>query len=106
MTDTPIRPGALLRAAVSSSAATCLTARARDVAAFVFGTNDELIATWTGLNGNADVTVAYSGFWQIAEAQASSREYGGIHYHFDSLASQEMCPKVAGYVYANYMRPK
>jgi PAP2 superfamily len=85
----------------------CIGASAATSLRLFFGTNDmNVSATWTGLNGNADVTVAYPGFWQIAEAQAVSREYGGIHYHFDTLASQEMCPKVAGYVFANYMRPK
>jgi hypothetical protein len=48
----------------------------------------------------------FAGFWQIAEHQAASREYGGIHYHFDTTASQEVCPKVAGYIFGNYMRPK
>jgi hypothetical protein len=48
----------------------------------------------------------FAGFWQIAEHQAASREYGGIHYHFDTTASQEVCPKVAGYIFANYMRPR
>jgi hypothetical protein len=36
----------------------------------------------------------------------ASREYGGIHYHFDTTASQEVCPKVAGYIFGNFMRPK
>ena len=48
----------------------------------------------------------FPGFWQLAEHQAASREYGGIHYHFDTTASQEVCPKVAGYIFGNYMRPK
>jgi hypothetical protein len=42
----------------------------------------------------------------MAEHQAASREYGGIHFHFDTTASQEVCPKVANYVYANFMRPR
>jgi hypothetical protein len=85
----------------------CIGASAARSMALFFGRDDmPVTATWNGLNGNADVTVSYTGFWQIAEAQALSREYGGIHYHFDTLASQEMCPKVAGYVYANYMRPR
>jgi hypothetical protein len=85
----------------------CIGASAARSLALFFGTNDMPVsATWTGLNGNANVTVSYTGFWQIAEQQALSREYGGIHYRFDTLASQEMCPKVAGYVFANYMRPK
>ena len=85
----------------------CIGASAARSMALFFGRDDmPVTATWNGLNGNADVTVSYTGFWQIAEAQASSREYGGIHYHFDTLASQEMCSKVAGYVFANYMRPR
>jgi hypothetical protein len=42
----------------------------------------------------------------MAEHQAASREYGGIHFHFDTTASQEVCPRVANYVYANFMRPR
>ncbi len=86
-------------ACIGSSAATSLR--------LFFGTDEiPVSATWTGINGNADVTVAYTGFWEIAQQQAVSREYGGIHYHFDSTASQEACLKVAGYVFANFMRPK
>jgi hypothetical protein len=85
----------------------CIGASAARSLALFFGTNDMTVSpTWNGLNGNADVTMTYPGFWQLAEAQAASREYGGIHYHFDSVASQEMCPKVAEYVFANYMRSK
>lgn len=85
----------------------CIGASAATSLRLFFGTNDMTVSpTWTGLNGNANVTMTYPGFWQLAEAQAVSREYGGIHYHFDSVASQEMCPKVAGYVFANFMRPK
>jgi hypothetical protein len=85
----------------------CIGASAARSLALFFGTDAMPVsATWTGLNGNANVTVPYTGFWQIAEAQAASREFGGIHYRFDTLASQDVCPKVAGYVYANYMRPK
>ncbi len=79
---------------------------ARSLALF-FGTNDiPVTARWTGINGNTDVAMSYPGFWQLGEAQAVSREYGGIHFHFDTTASQEVCPKVAAYVFANYARPK
>ena len=61
---------------------------------------------WSSTNGIDYVARPFAGFWQIAEHQAASREYGGIHYHFDTTASQEVCPKVAGYIFANYMRPK
>jgi hypothetical protein len=85
----------------------CIGASAATSLKLYFGTNDiPVTASWTGINGNANYSLSYPGLWQMAESQAVSREYGGIHYHFDSTASQEVCPKVASYVYANYMRPK
>jgi hypothetical protein len=72
-----------------------------------FGTNDIPVSiTWTGINGNTNVTRDFAGFQQVSEHQAISREYGGIHYHFDTTASQEVCPKIANYIYGNYMRPR
>jgi len=85
----------------------CIGASAARAMALYFGTNElPFTVQWTGINGNADVARPFPGFWQLAEHQAASREYGGIHYHFDTLASQEVCPKVAGYIFGNYMRPK
>ena len=85
----------------------CIGASSARALALFFGTNEmSFTVQWTGLNGNADVARPFTGFWQLAEHQAVSREYGGIHYHFDTTASQEVCPKVAGYIFANYMRPK
>jgi hypothetical protein len=85
----------------------CIGASTARALSLFFGTNDlPFTVQWTGLNGNADVARPFTGFWQLAEHQAASREYGGIHYHFDSTASQEVCPKVAGYIFGNYMRPK
>ncbi|HEU4778368.1 MAG TPA: vanadium-dependent haloperoxidase [Steroidobacteraceae bacterium] len=85
----------------------CIGASTARALALFYGTNDiPVTVQWTGLNGNADVARPFQGFWQIAEHQGISREYGGIHYHFDTTASQEVCPKVAGYIFANYMRPR
>lgn len=85
----------------------CIGASAARSLALYFGTNDVLVsAQWAGTDGVSYVVRSFPGFWQLAEHQAASREYGGIHYHFDTLASQEVCPKVAGYVYANFMRPR
>jgi hypothetical protein len=55
---------------------------------------------------NPDVTREFDSFSQLAEVQARSRIHGGIHYQFDSDASQVACPKVAKYVFANFMRPR
>jgi hypothetical protein len=85
----------------------CIGASSARALALYFGTNEiPFTVQWTGLNGNADVARPFTGFWQLAEHQGASREYGGIHYHFDTTASQEVCPKVAGYIFGNYMRPK
>jgi hypothetical protein len=85
----------------------CIGASAARSLALYFGTNDILVsAQWASTDGINYVARGFSGFWQLAEHQAASREYGGIHFHFDTTASQEVCPKVAGYVYANFMRPK
>jgi hypothetical protein len=85
----------------------CIGASGARALSLYFGTNDiPVTVTWTAVPGGTNVTRSFSGFWQLGEHQALSREYGGIHYHFDTTASQEVCPKVAGYVFANYMRPK
>jgi hypothetical protein len=85
----------------------CIGASAARSLALFFGTNDILVSgQWASTDGITYVVRSFPGFWQMAEHQAASREYGGIHYHFDTTASQEVCPKVAGYVYANYMRPR
>jgi hypothetical protein len=85
----------------------CIGAGSARALALYFGTNDILVSyQWSSTDGINFVARGFSGFWQMAEHQAASREYGGIHFHFDTTASQEVCPKVAGYVYANYMRPK
>jgi hypothetical protein len=85
----------------------CIGAASARALALYFGTNDVLVSVqWAHTDGINYVVRSFPGFWQLAEHQATSREYGGIHYHFDTMASFEACPKVAGYVYANYMRPK
>jgi len=85
----------------------CIGASSARALALYFGTNDVLVsAQWSSTDGINYVVRSFPGFWQLAEHQAASREYGGIHFHFDTLASQEVCPKVAGYIFGNFMRPK
>jgi len=85
----------------------CIGAASARALALYFGTNDIPVSfQWSSTDGINYVARGFSGFWQLAEHQAASREYGGIHFHFDTTASQEVCPKVAGYVFANFMRPK
>lgn len=85
----------------------CIGAASSRALALFFGTNDIPVSfQWSSTDGINYVARGFSGFWQLGEHQARSREYGGIHYHFDTTASQDVCPKVAGYVFANFMRPK
>jgi hypothetical protein len=85
----------------------CIGASTARAMQLFFGTNGVPVSvTWTGINGNSDVTREFAGFHELSEHSARSREYGGIHFHFDTTASQEACPKVGAYIFANYMRPK
>jgi hypothetical protein len=85
----------------------CVGASAATALALFHGTDEmPFSAVWLGNTGNPDVTRPYSSFWQMAVDQADSRIYGGIHFSFESLASQEACPKVARYVFENYLQPR
>jgi hypothetical protein len=86
-------------ACVGASAASAL-ALFHDTDAIAFST------TWVGSGGNPDVTRSYQGFWQLAEDQANSRVYGGIHFRFENEASQATCPRVPAYVFSHYMQPR
>ena len=85
----------------------CVGASAATALALFHGT-DELpfTAVWIGNAGNPDVSRQYTSFWQMALDQANSRVYGGIHFSFESDASQQACPKVARYVFENFMQAK
>jgi hypothetical protein len=51
-------------------------------------------------------TRSYRGFNDMADEQARSRVYGGIHFTFDSKAGQSIGRNVANYVFQNYLRPR
>jgi hypothetical protein len=71
------------------------------------GTNDvSVAATWHQSGGLPDVVHNFGGFWQVAEEQAMSRVYGGIHYRFDNEAGLQAGRKVADFVVANFATPR
>ena len=71
------------------------------------GTSDvHFSVTWKGANGNPDVTRHYASFWELAQQEADSRIYGGIHFRFDNDVSVEYCPKVADHAFATVARPR
>ena len=82
----------------------CLSAAAARALHHALGTDEiPFSLTWVGIAPGADVTRDYDRFSELAEEAADSRIYGGIHFQFDTDAGQLACPKVADYVFANYM---
>jgi hypothetical protein len=70
------------------------------------GTGEVAFAvTWIGSGGNPNVTRQYASFSQLAQEEADSRIYGGIHYRFDNEASQASCTSIVQHAYASVMRP-
>lgn len=87
----------------AGNAATLGAASATVLARF-FGTNDIAFeAHWEGTPG---WTRTYPSFWAIADEQARSRIYGGIHFHFGTIAGQEIGTKVGNYLIDNFMLPR
>lgn len=88
-----------------SSNQTCVGTSAARALARVAGHDDVAISvTWVGTQGNANVTRQYASFSELAQQQARSRVFGGIHFNFELTASQESCTKVADYVVDHYAR--
>jgi hypothetical protein len=84
--------------------AACLAAAAARAHQLAFGRDDiPFSVTWPRGMGLPNVTRDFSGFWQLADEQARSRIYGGIHYQFDSDASQNACVKVPEFTFSNFM---
>jgi hypothetical protein len=79
--------------------AACATVLARFLGTNVFPVE----AHWEGTPG---WTRSYPSFWAIADEQARSRIYGGIHFHFDSTAGQEIGTKVGNYLLDSFMLPQ
>jgi hypothetical protein len=89
----------------------CIGAASARAAALAIGSDGTpkdavaFTATWRGLTGMPDISREYSSLWQLAQDEADSRIYGGIHFRFDNEASQEWCVKVADQAHAKLMRP-
>jgi hypothetical protein len=82
-------------------------ASAARVIALAIGTDDvQVSATWKQSGGAPDITRTWSKLSEVAQEQADSRIYGGIHYRFDNVAGQKAGKAVADYVFANFMTPQ
>ena len=82
-------------------------ASAARVIALAIGTDDiQVSATWKQSGGQPDITHTWTKLSDVAQEQADSRIYGGIHYRFDNVAGQVAGKAVADYVFANFMTPR
>ena len=82
-------------------------ASAARVLALALGTDDAPVTvTWRQSGGQPDVVFQFAKLSAVAQQQADSRIYGGIHYRFDNEAGQIAGHAVAEYVFAHFMTPK
>ena len=65
-----------------------------------------MTATWRQSAGQPDIVFQFARLSDVAQQQADSRIYGGIHYRFDNEAGQTAGRAVAEYVFANFMTAK
>jgi hypothetical protein len=76
------------------------------ILALIFGRDDiPFEAHWDGLEGSPGWTRSYPSFSALAQEQANSRIYGGIHFSFDSVAGQSIGKNVGNYVFQNFLVP-
>ncbi len=82
----------------------CLSGSQSRLLARLFGQDNVPIqVTWIVPGGTA-VMRSYNGFRQLADEEAKSRIWGGIHFEFESQASTGACSLVADYVIDNMLR--
>jgi hypothetical protein len=83
----------------------CLSASQAQLLERLFDTaNLPIQVTWQVPTGAA-VTRDYGSVRQLADEEARSRIWGGIHFEFESLASKGACTALADYVADNVLRP-
>jgi hypothetical protein len=83
----------------------CIGASQSCVLTRVFGQdNIPFSMTWVMIDGSPSVTRAYTGFKELADQEAQSRIWGGIHFQFESQVSIGVCTPLADYAVDNYLR--
>jgi hypothetical protein len=85
--------------------AACLASASARSIALILGDDVPISVTWVRTGGLPDEIRYYTALSQLVEEQARSRIYG-IHFQFDSDASQAVCPQVAEYIFTHFMRPR
>jgi VCPO second helical-bundle domain len=87
--------------------AACLSAASARALQIAFGEDDiPITVTYPRTTGLATVTRTYAGFSDLAQQEADSRIFGGIHFRFDSEASQAYCVKAPEFAAEQFMLPR
>jgi hypothetical protein len=87
--------------------AACLSAAAARALQIAFDRDDIAFSvTYPRTMNLATERRTYTGFSDLAEQEARSRVFGGIHFQFDSEASQAACAKVPEFTAEQYMVPR
>jgi hypothetical protein len=62
--------------------------------------------TWAHTPGNGPYVRPYASFSQLAQEEADSRIYGGIHFRFDNEVSQAACDELVAHAYSKFVVPR
>jgi hypothetical protein len=85
----------------------CLSAASARALQIAFGRDDiPFTVTYPRTGGLPTETRSYTGFSDLAQQEADSRIFGGIHYRFDNDVSQTYCSKVPDFTTEHYMRSR
>ena len=86
--------------------AACLSAASARALQIAFGRDDiPFTVTYPRTGGLPTETRTYAGFSDLAQQEADSRIFGGIHYRFDNEASQAYCVKAPEFAAEQFMLP-
>ena len=87
--------------------AACLSAASARALQIAFGRDDiPFTVTYPRTGGLPTETRTYAGFSDLAQQEADSRIFGGIHYRFDNEASQAYCVKAPEFAAEHFMLPR
>jgi hypothetical protein len=85
----------------------CIGASAARTLERLFGQdNIPFSVTWVGTGTSPSATRQYNGFRQLADQQAYSRIWGGIHFEFETLSSIGQCLRLGDYGVDNVLRKR
>ncbi len=87
--------------------AACLSAASARALQIAFGRDDiPFTVTYPRTGGLPTETRTYVGFSDLAQQEADSRIFGGIHFRVDSEASQAYCVKAPEFAAEQFMLPR